>query len=158
EREAREGPAVTVRRMSSVADAGGGAGAAASETLSSQAEARPSVAVGLPVKIAIAVSFVAIAAIGTLNAWNYPARDGYDFGAHWKYSQLLIHHGRFPSQGPASEYYTPPGYYAIAGAVVWVGQKAGMHHPVRLAQQLNVFFVLGTALLVLLTARLLFPR
>jgi hypothetical protein len=148
--------------MSSVADAGGSA-----ETTPADPPAVPpeepvaterAVTAGLGVKVALAVSFFAIAAIGTYNAWTYPARYGYDFVSHYTYAESLIRHGSIPSRSDGGEYYTPPGYYAIAGSVVWIGQELGMSRPARLGQQLNVLFVLATALLVLITARLLAPR
>ena len=106
----------------------------------------------------IVALFIAIAAIGTYNAWNYPAEIGYDAVANMNYAEGLIHHGQIPSLQQGGEYYTPPGYFATAGAALWIGEKLGMAHPAELAQQLNVFFVLGTAALLLIAARLLFPR
>lgn len=143
--------------MTSAADASGGSAAAVAQETISHGVEQP-VSLGLSFKALIAFCFVAIAVIGTYNAWTYPARFGYDFFSHYGYAEALVHHGHIPSQSQGGEYYTPPGYYAIAGAVVWVGQQFGMGHAERLGQQLNVLFVLATAFLVLVTARLLFPR
>jgi hypothetical protein len=142
--------------MSSLADAAE-ASAGAAEGTAAGGLADP-VPLGLALQAVLAVCVVAIAAIGTYNAWSYPARFGYDWGPHSTYALDLIQHGRLPSQGIGSEYYTPPGFYAIAGVMLWVGQHLGMAHPEHLMQQLDVVFVLATAWLLFLTARMLFPR
>jgi hypothetical protein len=126
------------------------------------------VALRLSHKTALAVLFLAMAAIGTYNAWNYPAQYSYDWPSNSVYAEGLIHHGHIPSQSEGGEFYTPPGYYAVAGAALWVGEHLGMARTdpeevprssaAKLAQQLNVLFVLATAFLLLVTARLLFPR
>lgn len=110
-----------------------------------------------PLKAVVLASLFVILAVGTWNAWEYPTAFGYDATAHISYATELIDHGRIPNQSEGGEYYTPPGYYAIAGATLWVGRWLGLHQPTRLAPQLNVLFVLGTALVVLWLGALLFP-
>jgi hypothetical protein len=102
--------------------------------------------------------FVSMAVIGSYNAWNYPAELSYDWLSNYTYAEGLIHHGHIPTQAEGGSFYTPPGFYAIGGAALWVGEQLGMAHPAELLQQLNVVFVLATAYLLLLTARMLFPR
>jgi hypothetical protein len=110
-----------------------------------------------PLKAVVVVSLLVIAVVGTWNAWQYPTAFGYDATAHISYATGLIDHGRIPSQSEGGEYYTPPGYYAIAGATLWLGRWLGLKQPTRLAPQLNVLFVLATALVVLWLGALLFP-
>jgi hypothetical protein len=109
-------------------------------------------------KVVLVALFLAIVVIGTYNAWTYPVELSYDWLSNYTYAESLIHHGHIPSQAQGGEFYTPPGFYAIGGAGLWIGEKLGMAHPARIVQQLNVLMVLATALLLLLTARLLFPR
>jgi 4-amino-4-deoxy-L-arabinose transferase-like glycosyltransferase len=110
-----------------------------------------------PLKAVVVASLLVIVAVGTWNAWEYPTSFGYDATANISYATDLIHHGHIPSQTEGGEFYTPPGYYAVAGAALWVGEWLGLPQPERLAVQLNVVFVLATALLVLWLGALLFP-
>jgi len=112
----------------------------------------------LPLQIAVGISLLAIVVIGTWNAWEFPASVGYDAQWHMAYASELIHHWHIPSQQQGGEYYTPPGFYLVAGSALWVGEWIGLHHPERLEQQLNVLFVLGTGLCILFLGGLLFPR
>jgi hypothetical protein len=116
--------------------------------------------VATPLWAAVAISslFVLIAFVGVWNASRYPIALGYDAAEHIAYADQLIHHGTIPGRAAGGEYYTPPGYYAVAGTVSWIGAKLGMSHPHHLAQYLNVVFVLAAAALLLVLARLLFPR
>jgi len=117
-------------------------------------------AVATPLWAALAISglFVLIAFVGIWNAARYPVILGYDAKEHMAYADQLIHHGTIPSSAQGGEYYTPPGYYAVAGAATWIGGKLGMSDPHQAAQYLNIPFVLATAALLLVLARLLFPR
>ena len=56
------------------------------------------------------------------------------------------------------EYYTPPGFYFVAGIADWVADRLGVGEPHRAALALNVLFLLGTLLLVRQIARELWPR
>ena len=58
------------------------------------------------------------------NASRYPIKVGYDALEHIAYADQLIHHGTIPGIATGGEYYTPPGYYAIAGAVSWIGESS----------------------------------
>jgi hypothetical protein len=116
------------------------------------------VATPLWAAIAISTLFVLITFVGVWNASRYPVKAGYDALEHIAYADQLIHHGSIPGRGAGGEYYTPPGYYAIAGAVSWVAEQLGLSHPHHFVQYLNVPFVLATAVLLLVLARMLFPR
>jgi len=120
-------------------------------------ESRP-VATPLWAATALACSFALIAFVGLWNATRYPVLLGYDAAEHIAYADQLIQHGSIPSRSAGGEYYTPPGYYAVAGAATWVGRQLGMAEPHQAAQYVNVLFVLATAALLLALARMLFPR
>jgi hypothetical protein len=109
-------------------------------------------------RAAIACLFVLIVFVGVWNAARYPIMLGYDAQEHITYADDLIHHGRTPTAADGGEYYAPPGYYAVAGAASWIGGKLGLADPHQAAQYLNVLFVVLTGVLILILARLLFPR
>ena len=121
-------------------------------------EDRRAVATPLWAVIAMSCLFVLIAFVGIWNAARYPVILGYDAHEHMTYADQLIHQGTIPSSTQGGEFYAPPGYYAVAGAATWVGGKLGLGDPHQAAQYLNVPFVLATAFLLLVLARLLFPR
>jgi hypothetical protein len=122
------------------------------------------VATPLWARTALAAVFVLIAFVGVWNAARYPVMAGYDATEHIAYADSLIYNGRIPGRAEGGEYYTPPGYYALAGAATWIGEQLGMTkkahqpHPYQAALYLNVVFVLATAALLLVLARLVFPR
>lgn len=99
----------------------------------------------------------ALAAIALWNASAYPPFGGYDEAEHQAYAELLIHHGGIPGPEVRGEYYTPPGFYAVAGLALLLGDHVHPSNPVELAHFENVLFLVGTALLVLLLARIVFP-
>ena len=107
----------------------------------------------------IAIGFAVLAGLIVLwNAAAYPAGAGYDAPSHQEYADFLIHHLRLPFRNETPEYYSPPLYYAIAGAVTWVGREIGLGEPHKLGQLLNVPAVIGTVLLVSALARLIWPK
>jgi len=98
---------------------------------------------------------------GAIVLWNaaaYPSGAGYDATSHREYADWLIQHHALPIRGATPEYYSPPLYYAVAGAVTWVGRQVGLSDPHKLGQLLNVPVVVGTLLLVAALARLLWPE
>ena len=64
---------------------------------------------------------------------------------HREYADLLIHHGKIPGPETRSEYYTPPLFYALAGAATLVGEHVHAGDPHKLGQLLNWFVLLATA-------------
>ncbi len=62
-----------------------------------------------------------------------------------------------PSATEATEYYTPPGFYFVAGVADWLLGQTGYGDPDRAGQVLNVACLLGTVLLVAALARELWP-
>jgi hypothetical protein len=106
--------------------------------------------------VIIGCEFVLLLFIGCWNATKYPLLLGFDAAEHIAYADSLLHHGSLPHG--TGEFYTPPAFYALAAAATWVGSHIGMGEPHRAALYLNVLYVAGTAALLLVLARLLFPR
>jgi 4-amino-4-deoxy-L-arabinose transferase-like glycosyltransferase len=107
------------------------------------------------------LSLFLVGLAGLISLWNaltYPAGAGYDATSHREYGDFLINNLRLPHANETPEYYSPPLYYTVAGAVTWVGRQAGLGEPHKTAQLLNVPAVVGTALLVSALARLLWPQ
>jgi hypothetical protein len=96
-----------------------------------------------------------VVALGLWNAARYPPGAGYDAADHIEYAELLVPGWSLPDY--EGEYYTPPGFYAVAGSARWVGEQLGLGEPLRAATALNVLFLLGTVLLVRQLARELWP-
>jgi len=104
-------------------------------------------------------AFAALAGLIVLwNAAAYPSGAGYDAASHREYADFLIQHHRLPIRGETPEYYSPPLYYWVAGALTWAGRQIGLGDPHKLGQLLNVPAVIGTVLLVAALARLLWPE
>jgi 4-amino-4-deoxy-L-arabinose transferase-like glycosyltransferase len=95
-----------------------------------------------------------LAAVGIWNAFTYPPDGGYDAAEHLAYAQALIEDGSIPGEGA---FYTPPGFYVVAGAATKLGEALGLEEPERIAQLVNAILAVATAILVLALARLLFP-
>jgi hypothetical protein len=107
----------------------------------------------------IAYGFAALAGLIVLwNALAYPSGAGYDAASHKEYADFLVQHHRLPIRGETPEYYSPPLYYSIAGIAAWVGRHIGLGDPFKVAQLLNVPVVVGTVLLTIALARLLWPE
>jgi len=95
--------------------------------------------------------------IGLWNTARYETAGGYDATAHIDYADGLVPGWHLQHPGNNSEYYTPPGYYLIAGTVDWLVARTGYGNPDRGGQVINVVFMLGTVLLVAAIARELWP-
>jgi hypothetical protein len=108
-------------------------------------------------ELAAAALIAALALVAGWNAYKYPSGSGYDVRQHREYADLLIHHGRIPGAGTRSEYYTPPGFYALAGAATLVGEHVHSGDPHKLGQVLNWLVLLATAGVLWALARELFP-
>jgi hypothetical protein len=111
----------------------------------------------LRVNVAAAALVAVFALVAGWNAYKYPSGGGYDVRQHREYADLLIHHGEIPGAGTRSEYYTPPGFYALAGAATVIGEHVHSGDPHKLGQVLNLLVLLATAAVVWLLARELFP-
>ena len=54
-------------------------------------------------------------------------------------------------------YYTPPGFFAVGGLGIELGNRLGLDHPEQVGQVLNALAAVGTLILLLALARLLWP-
>ena len=63
---------------------------------------------------------------------------------------------RPPARGTGS-YYTPPGFFAVGGVGIELGNRLGLEHPERIGQLANAVAAVGTVLLLLVLVRLLWP-
>jgi hypothetical protein len=103
------------------------------------------------------VSGALLTLLGTVAIWNaftYPPIGGFDAAEHLAYANTLLETGGIPDVGA---YYTPPGFYLLAGAAMEVGEAIDLDDPARGALLLNALLTLGTGVLVLALGRLLFP-
>jgi hypothetical protein len=107
--------------------------------------------------LAAAAIVIAFAIVAGWNTAHYPSSAGYDVQQHEEYADLLIHHGEFPSSATRSEYYTPPGFYAVAGVATLIGEQVRPGDPHKLGQALNWLVLLATAGVLGLLAHELFP-
>jgi hypothetical protein len=106
--------------------------------------------------LASAAILLALAAAAVWNALTYPSIGGYDAQEYITYARDLVEHGTLPAQGVGA-YYTPPGYMAVAGIAGTLGRALDVQDPDHLGQLVNAAAVVGTAVLVLLLARTLWP-
>jgi len=108
-------------------------------------------------RLALGAICLFVVAVGLWNVAHYPPYKGYDASAHIAYATGLVPGGRLPHD--TGEYYTPPGYYALAGSAVWIAGKLGVnaYSSLRAAMGLNVLLLLGTVLLVARIASELWP-
>jgi hypothetical protein len=97
-----------------------------------------------------------VVVLGAWNVLHYPPGEGYDAAKHIAYADGLIPGLHLPAKG-IGEYYSPPGYYAVAGTLDWVAKGLGVGAPQRAGMAVNILFLLGTVLLVWQIARDLWP-
>lgn len=104
---------------------------------------------------ALAAICAFVLVVGAWNIVRYPPGKGFDALEHMAYADGLVPGGDLPHG--VGEYYTPPGYYALAGSLDWVAGKAGIGDPHRAGMAINVLFLLGTVLVVWRIGRELVP-
>jgi hypothetical protein len=107
------------------------------------------------VRVATWCVIAAAALVAVRNATVYPAIAGYDAPEAIDYATYLVRDGRLP-RGTGS-YYTPPGFFAVGGVGIELGNRLGLGHPERIGQLANALAVVGTVLLLLVLVRLLWP-
>ncbi|OLE01752.1 MAG: hypothetical protein AUG91_00440 [Actinobacteria bacterium 13_1_20CM_4_69_9] len=108
-------------------------------------------------ELAAAALIAVFALVAGWNAYKYPSGAGYDVTQHRQYADLLVHHGEIPGAGTRSEYYTPPGFYALAGVATVVGEHVHPGDPHKLGQVLNWLVLVADAGVLWALARELFP-
>jgi hypothetical protein len=89
------------------------------------------------------------------NALVYPAIAGVDALEHKTYAWDLVVNGKL---GTSGSYYTPPGWYAIAGELLRLGDRWDLAEIERPAQLLSAGLVLASAVLLLFVVERAFPR
>ena len=109
------------------------------------------------VDLAAAALIAAFALVAGWNAYRYPDGAGYDAQEHIQYADLLLNQHRIPGAETRSEYYTPPGFYALAAIATDVGERVHPGDPHKLAQVMNWLVLLAAAGVLWLLARELFP-
>jgi len=83
---------------------------------------------------------------------------GFDYQEHVSYARQLIYDHSIPSRGSGrNEYYTPPLFYLVFGAAIRFAYHFGATFPDKVARAMNVPLLVGTAVLVFVLARLLWP-
>jgi hypothetical protein len=108
-------------------------------------------------ELAAVALIAALALVAGWNAYKYPDGAGYDAQEHIQYADLLVHQHEIPGSATRSEYYTPPGFYALAGAATLIGEHFHSGDPHKLGQVLNWLVLLATAGVLWALARELFP-
>ena len=95
-----------------------------------------------------------LAIVAVWNAVTYPPVGGFDAGEHIAYVDELVENHALPETGA---FYTPPGFYLLAAVAIELAGPLDLEYEQRPAQLLNAALLVGTALLLLALARLLFP-
>lgn len=104
------------------------------------------------------ITYGVIAAVGVVavrNALVYPAIAGYDAREALDYAREIVDDGHLPA-GTGS-YYTPPGFFAVGGVAIRLGDLLGLDHPERVGQLVNGLAAVATLVLLLVLVRLLWP-
>ncbi len=93
--------------------------------------------------------------LGLWNVSQYFPTAGYDGVEHMQYADGLIFGGNLPHY--TGEYYTPPGYYTVAGVADWLARHLGVGEWHRAGMALNVAFLALTVIAVHRLALELWP-
>ena len=107
-------------------------------------------------RLPLAAICLFVVAVGLWNVAHYPTGAGYDAADH----QALCRRPRARLALPAAPRASTTrrrGSTSLAGIVDWLYKQTGSGDPDRAGQLLNVFFLLGTVLLVAAIARRLWP-
>lgn len=118
---------------------------------------RLAAAIRTPYWLAVSALLTIVLAIAGWNEYWVRHYVGYDFQEHRAYATSLAYSGQIPSEAQGGEYYTPPLFYAVFGAAMRFFAHFGASRPDKVARALNVPLLVGTAVLVLLLARMLWP-
>jgi len=105
--------------------------------------------------IAVVAILALIGVVAVRNALVYPAIAGYDAREALDYANLLARDGRLPDD--SGSYYTPPGFFAVGGVGILIGERLGVDHPERVGQLVNALAAVGTVILLLFLVRALWP-
>ena len=97
-------------------------------------------------RIAEASILAAFAALTIRNAFAFPAIAGIDAAEHLRYARDLVLEHKL---GTSASYYTPPGWYAIAGELPRLGDVFDLARPERPVQLLSAVAAVASAILLL---------
>jgi hypothetical protein len=105
---------------------------------------------------ALTAALVAVLAlVAVYNAFHYPSIVGYDAESHLAYAHRLVREWSIPSD--LRNYYTPPGFYLLAGGMLRLGEGLGMADPGHLGQLLDGALTVATAVLLVMLSAIVFP-
>ena len=91
------------------------------------------------------------------NAFTYPSVSGPDAEPDIAYAQTIVNEWRIPTAADAKSYYTPPGFFLLAGGMIKLGEALGAVEPAQYGQLLNGILTVATALLLAALCALVFP-
>jgi hypothetical protein len=106
----------------------------------------------------LSVLFVGAMAVAVAhNAFTYPSVSGFDAGADIPYAKTLVEDWRIPT-ARNNNYYTPPGFFLLAGAAIKLGEQLGVDDPPQMGQLMNGILTIATAILLAILCSIVFPR
>ena len=105
-------------------------------------------------RIAEAAILLAFAALTVRNALVFPAIAGVDAAEHLRYARDLVFEHKL---GTSASYYTPPGWYSIAGELLRLGDFLDLAHVEQPVQLLSALAAVASAILLLGVVRHAFP-
>ncbi len=105
-------------------------------------------------RIAETAILLAFAGLTVRNALVFPAIAGVDASEHLRYARDLVFEHKL---GTSGSYYTPPGWYAIAGELLRLGDFLDLAHVEQPVQLLSALAAVASAILLLGVVRHAFP-
>ena len=98
-----------------------------------------------------------LAVVVVHNAFSYPPVSGIDAEEHIAYARMLVEKWHIPTSADLRNYYTPPGFFLVAGAAVELGDRLGVTEPDRFGQLLNGILTVATGVLTAILCGIVFP-
>lgn len=108
-----------------------------------------------PAEALTAALIALLAVVVVWNAFHYPAVAGYDAEIDIQYARTLVTEWRIPTE--LANYYTPPGFFLLAGPLVELGDWLGLGDVADLGQLLDGALTVGTAVLLAAFCSIVFP-
>jgi len=108
-----------------------------------------------PADALTAVLIAVLSVVVVYNAFHYPAVSGYDAELDIQYARTLVTEWRIPTE--LRNYYTPPGFFLLAGPLVELGDRLGLSDVGDLGQVLDGALTVGTAILLAVMCSIVFP-
>lgn len=102
-----------------------------------------------------AVLIAVMAVVVAYNAFHYPSVSGFDAEIDIQYARILVGEWRIPTE--LANYYTPPGFFLLGGALVELGDALGLSDVADLGQLLDGALTVGTAILLAALCAIVFP-